>query len=208
MPERIPHHARALPVERVARLPFELGTGCNHVLDRRVGVVDMKMHCYRRSADGLRAANSVLGELVGQHERRPAKRELRMPDTGGRLRQAKLLTGAERLGVKLDRLARIVNSEVCKQLALGHGRSPRRGGARLRALCRRRVAHAPVVVTTTGAPRVRIIVCSYCAERLPGSARRVQPSSASFTWRLFVDRNGSIVMTAPSSSTRRSRGAR
>jgi hypothetical protein len=35
------------------------------------------------------------------------------------------------------------------------------------------------VVTTIGAPRVMIIVCSYCAERFPGAASRVQPSSAS-----------------------------
>src|SRR5690606_17712634 len=64
------------------------------------------------------------------------------------------------------------------------------------------------VVTTIGSPRVMIIVCSNWADRLPLAPTSVQPSPASVTRRLFVDMNGSIVITIPSFSTRVSDGSK
>src|SRR5205085_9052730 len=63
-------------------------------------------------------------------------------------------------------------------------------------------------VTTMGAPLVMIIVCSYCADRFPATPASVQPSEVSLTVRLFVDRNGSMVITMPSCSVRLSDGSK
>ena len=58
-------------------------------------------------------------------------------------------------------------------------------------------------VTTIGLPLVIIIVCSYCADKLPCTPTKVHPSDASVTTRLFVERKGSMVITMPSLKMRR-----
>ena len=99
--------------------------------------------------------------------------------------------------------------DVESRAAIGSRRRGRRHSGALPGIGLRTppTTSAQCRVRTIGSPRVTINVCSYCAERLPRTPTSVHPSDASVTTRLLVERKGSMVITRPSVSTRRSAGS-
>src|SRR5262245_45752424 len=119
--ERIAEDPRPLPVELVLRGALDHGAGRGRAVHDRIGVIDVEVDGHARSFARPGSPQAVLRELVRQHQDGVAEGHLGVPDSATWLGQTRLLLGAERRLVELDRLGRIFHAQVREQLVDFHG---------------------------------------------------------------------------------------
>ena len=118
----------ALTGEPVGRGPGEFGASCNCLGDERVDVVGRQIEDRRRRAGRLRGTRSVLRELVGEDDLRPAEVHFEIDEATVGERDPMVLPGAEYGAIPIGGRSGVMNDDVDGDHRAGPYGEPRGDG--------------------------------------------------------------------------------
>src|ERR1700740_3467819 len=123
IPEWVLDPADAIAVKLIGHRADEVCPRCHGTLDRTIDILDVEMNGDWRTTDGLRAAGSDLGVLVGQHDAGIPDLNLGMPDPAPTAADAHYLFGSKRLFIEGNGGGSAAQDQVRRHgvIALGNG---------------------------------------------------------------------------------------